>query len=285
VSWVVDAFGSTEAAAEVLIAGTVCGVVGVHVVLRRLSFLSMGLAHATFPGLVLAGLLGINLVAGALGFAAAVAVGIALLGAADRVDAGVANGVMLSGGFAFGVVLASSSQAYTRNITTYLVGSIATVSPTDVAISAAAGVVVLVVLALLHKELVLGAFDPGALEALGYSKVLLDVVLVAAVAITVVTALPAMGTILAVALLVAPAATARLWTDRVGSAMAVAAVLGAGAGLIGLAISVRADTAAGATIALVAAAGLAISSLISPRHGVLARRSTVPTWTSEAHPS
>lgn len=264
-------FGSVEAVLQVTVAGAVCGVVGVHVVLRRLSFLTMGLTHATFPGLVLAGIYGINLVAGSLVFALFVVATITLLGAADRMESSTAIGVTLATGFALGVVLASTSTSVTRDLTAYLVGSIAVVSPTDVAVSAAAGLVVAGALALTHKELVLGAFDPGSLAALGYPVLALDLLLLSATAVTVVTALPAMGTILAVALIVAPAATARLWTEQVTSAMALAAVLGVTSGLVGLAISVRAGTAAGATIALVAGGFLALSALASPRHGLLAR--------------
>jgi manganese/iron transport system permease protein len=274
VSWVARTFGSDLAALEVLIAGVVSGVVGVHIVLRRLAFLTMGLTHASFPGLVLAGLLGINLVAGTAGFALVVVAAIVLLGAADRVETSTAIGVALSASFALGVVLVSASDGFTRDLTAYLVGSIATVSPTDVAVTAATGVVVLLAVGLLHKELVLGAFDPASLAALGYPTLVLDLVLMGAVALTVVTALPAMGTILAVSLLVAPAAAARLWTDHVGPAMALAAAFGAGSGLVGLAVSTRFDTAAGATVALVAAAVLAVSAVASPDHGAIA------TWRS-----
>lgn len=271
-----SALGSPEAAAEVVVAGVVCGVVGVHVVLRRLSFLAMGISHAAFPGLVIAGVLGIGLLVGTLGFALVVVLAIGLLGATDRVESSTAIGVTLATGFALGVVLASAGDGYQRDLSAYLVGSIATVSPADVALTAGAGAVVLVVLALLHKELVLGAFDPRSLAAMGYPVLALDLVLLGAVAVTVVTALPAMGTILAVALLVGPASAARLWTDRVGSAMALAAVLGAGSGLAGLAISTRFDTAAGATIALVAGALLAVSAVVSPHHGLLARHRPIP---------
>jgi ABC-type Mn2+/Zn2+ transport system permease subunit len=270
VSWVTATFGSPEALAELVVAGVVCGVVGVHVVLRHLPFLSIGLTHATFPGLVLAGLLGVNLVAGSLAFGVVVVVAIALLGAADRMGSSTAIGVVLSAGFALGVVLVSSADGFSRDLTAYLVGSVATVSPTDVAVAAGAGVVVLAALAAFHKELVLAAFDPGSLAARGYPVLALDLLLLVAVEVTIVTALPAMGTILAVSLLVSPAATARLWTDRVGTAMALAAAVGAGSGVVGLAVSVAAHTATGATVALVAGGVLAVSAaasaVVAPAH-------------------
>ncbi len=130
---------------------------------------------------------------------------------------------------------------------------------------------VLAVLAALHKELVLGAFDPGGLAALGYPTLALDVVLLLAVEATVVTSIPAVGTILAVALIVAPAATARLWNERLRTTMALAATLGAASGVIGLAISLQWRVAAGATVVLVAAAVFGLSLLVAPRHGLLAR--------------
>ena len=253
-AWIAQTFGSVEALAQVTLAALVGGVVGVHVVLRRLPFLVMGLTHATFPGLVIAGLLGVNLLAGTLAFGVVVVAVIVALGAADQVESSSAIGVVLAAGFALGVVLLSASDGFARDLSAYLVGSVATVSPTDVWITAAAALVVLGGLALLHKELVLGAFDAGSLAALGYPVLVLDLVLFVGIEVTVVTALPAMGTILCVSLLVAPAAAARLWSDDLVATMAIAAALGVTAGAAGLAISVAAHTAAGATVALVAAA-------------------------------
>jgi manganese/iron transport system permease protein len=263
-AWIVDTFGSVEALAQVTLAGLVGGVVGVHIVLRRLPFLAMGLTHATFPGLVIAGLLGVNLVAGTLVFGVAVVAVIVLLGAVDQVESSSAVGVVLAGGFALGVVLLSASDGFARDLPAYLVGSIATVSPTDVWVTAGAAAVVLGAMAALHKELVLAAFDPGSLAAVGYPVAALELVVMVAIEVTVVTALPAMGTILCVSLLVAPAAAARQWSDRVGTTMALAAALGVASGAIGLAISVSARTAAGATVALVAAAMFLVSTLARP---------------------
>ena len=261
---------------EAIMVGGLCGVVGVHVLLRRLPFFTMALGHATFPGVVLAALLGINLLLGAALFGAVVVVVVALLGARERVDDTSAVGVTLSGAFALGVLLLSAQAGFSRDLTAYLVGSVVTVQPGDLAATAAVGVVVLGVLAALHKELVLGAFDRAGLAALGYPVLALDVALLLLIEATVVTSIPAVGTILAVALIVAPAATARLWTERMRATMAVAAVLGAASGVIGLAISLHWRVAAGATIVLVAAALFAASLVVAPRHGLLARRRAAP---------
>jgi ABC-type Mn2+/Zn2+ transport system permease subunit len=262
---------------EAVMVGGLCGAVGVHVLLRRLPFFTMALGHATFPGVVLAALLGVNLFAGAALFGAVVVVVVALLGSRDRVDDTSAVGVTLSGAFAFGVLLLSAQAGFSRDLTAYLVGSIVTVQPGDLVTTAVAGAAVLAVLAALHKELVLGAFDRGGLAALGYPVLAIDVALLLLVEATVVTSIPAVGTILAVALIVAPAATARLWTERLGATMALAAGLGAASGVIGLTISLHWRVAAGATIAVVAGAVFALSLLIRSGAGVGAAVAARPT--------
>jgi manganese/iron transport system permease protein len=274
VSWLTEPFGSDlmqRALLEAVIAGALCGVVGVHVVLRRLSFFTMSLTHATFPGLVLAALAGVSLFFGTAAFGVVVVVAVVLLSRRRGLDSSTATGVVLAGGFALGVVLISSQAGFTRDLTAFLVGSILTVEPSDLVITAAAFLAVAAVLVALHKELVLAAFDPAALEALGYPVLALDIALLIAVEITVVTSIPAMGTVLAVALIVAPASAARLWTDRVGTAMVLAGALGAGSGVVGLWVSHRFDVAAGASIALVAAAVFALAWLTSTGTGLLRR--------------
>jgi ABC-type Mn2+/Zn2+ transport system permease subunit len=259
---------------EAVMVGGLCGVIGVHVLLRRLPFFTMALGHATFPGVVLAALLGVNLFLGATLFGAVVVLVVALLGARERVDETSAIGVTLSGAFALGVLLLSAQDGFSRDLAAYLVGSIVTVQRGDLLTTAVAGTAVLTVLALLHKELVFGAFDRAGLAALGYPVLALDVALLLLVEVTLVTSIPAVGTILAVALIVAPAAAARLWTERLGATMALAAALGAASGVAGLAISQHWRVAAGATIVLVAAGLFAVSLVAAPRHGLLARLRT-----------
>lgn len=274
-SWLTEAFSGAfaqRALVEAVMVGVVSGVIGVHVLLRRLPFFTLAMGHATFPGVVLAALLGVNLLLGAGAFGILVVLAVALLGARQRIDDTSAIGVVLAGAFALGVLLLSAQAGFSKDLSAYLVGSIVTVQPADLLITVVAGVVVLSALAALHKELVLGAFDPEGLSALGYPAVALDVVLLLLVELVVVTSVPAVGTILAVALITAPAATARLWTDRLGPTMALSAALGAASGVIGLVVSRNLNVAAGATIVLVAAALFAVSLLVAPRRGVLAGR-------------
>ncbi len=274
-SWLTETFSDAfarRALLEAVLVGGVCGVIGVHVLLRRLPFFTMALGHATFPGVVLAALLGANLFLGATLFGAVVVLVVALLGARQRIDETSAIGVALSGAFALGVLLLSAQSGFTKDLAAYLVGSIVTVQRGDLVTTAVTGAVVLGVLAALHKELILGAFDRDGLTALGYPVLALDVAVLLLIEVTLVTSIPAVGTILAVALIVAPAAAARLWTERLGATMALAAGIGIASGIVGLAISQHWKLAAGATIVLVATGLFMLSFLAAPHHGVIARQ-------------
>lgn len=260
-----------RALVEVLLVGALCGVVGVHVVLRRLSFFTMAMTHATFPGVVLAALVGVDLLLGSGAFGVLVVLGVTWLSARPRSDSAAAVGVVLSAGFALGVVLLSAQAGFTRDLSGYLVGSILTVQDADLVKTAAVLVVVVLVLAAVGKELVFGAFDRVGLVALGYPVRTLDLLLLLLVEVTIVTSVPAVGTILSVALVVAPAATARLWCDRVAPMTAVAAGVGMASGVVGLAVSQLVDVAAGAAVVLTACAFFVVSLLVAPGPGAPAR--------------
>jgi ABC-type Mn2+/Zn2+ transport system permease subunit len=257
---------------EAVLAGVVCGITGVHVLLRRLPFFAMAMGHATFPGVVLASLLGLDLLLGAGLFGLVIVLAVAGLGATRRIDETSATGVVLAGAFSLGVLLVATRPGFSRDLAAFLVGSVTTVRTGDFLVTAAIGALVLGGLAVLHKELVLGAFDRTGLTALGYPAARLDLALLLLLELALVASIPAVGTILAVALLTAPAAAARLWTDRVGPAMAVAATVGAASGVIGLLLSAAWRVAAGPAIVLVATAAFAVSLLIGPRGGLLRRR-------------
>lgn len=269
VSWLDSAFH--RAMVEAVLVGAAAGLVGVQVVLRRLAFFAQAATHATFPGVVVAAILGINLYLG--GAVTGVLVALAVLGLSRRRghDFSAATGVALAAGFALGVALMSAQNGFTRDLSAYLVGSILTVTTADLRVAAAVAVVVGLALAALGKELVFAAFDAGGARAAGYPAGLLDLLVLLLVEAVVITAVPAVGTILALALLVAPAGAARMWTDRIATMTALAVALGVASAVGGLQISRSFDVAAGGAISLLAAGIFAASLLAAPRHGLLAR--------------
>lgn len=260
-----------RALVEVVLVGVLCGVVGVHVLLRRLTFFAMTMGHATFPGVAVAALLGVDLLVGAAGFGVLLVLLVVAIGAQRRVDETSAIGVVLAGGFALGVLVLSAGAGDSRDLTAYLVGSLVTVQTSDLVLTAVGAVVVLGLLAALHKELVLGAFDRQALESQGYPVRALDVVLLLCLQLTLVASVPAVGTFLSVALLAAPAAAARLWTDRLGPTIALAVVFAVGSGVVGLLVSLVVRVAAGGAVVLAATLVFVVSLLLSPRHGLVSR--------------
>ena len=257
---------------EALLVGALCGLVGVHVVLRRLSFFTMAMTHATFPGVVLAALVGVDLLLGSGLFGVLVVLGVSWLTTRPRSDSAAAVGVVLSAGFALGVALLSAQAGFTRDLSAYLVGSIVTVQAGDLVKTALVLAAVALTLALVGKELVFGAFDRGGMVAAGYPAGRLDLLLLLVVELTVVTSVPAVGTIQAVALIVAPAAAARLWSDRIGPTTALAVLLGMASGVVGLAVSQAYEVAAGAAIVLAACGFFVLSVVVAPA----VRRRPVP---------
>ena len=247
----------SRALIEVLLLGTLGAVVGVHVALRRLAFVTEAVQHTVFPGIAIAFAAGWPLLPGAA-VAAALTVGllVALTSGrrAARLDVDSALALSIASFFAVGVVVVSRRTGYAADLNALLFGRILDVSRTEVAETALIGGLCLVVLALLHKELVLLAFDRTQAAAVGLPVAVLDAVLYAVTAATVVVAVRAIGTVLVVAFVVTPAATGRLLTRGIPAAMGVAAALAATLGWVGLSTSYDASLhhdvrlAAGATV-------------------------------------
>jgi ABC-type Mn2+/Zn2+ transport system permease subunit len=259
-----------RAVAEVILVGALAGLIGAQVVVRRLSFFTMALTHATFPGVVAASIVGVNLLLGGVVTGAVVALGVAALARRRGQDAAAATGVVLSGGFALGAALVASQNGFSRDLSSFLVGSILTVSSQDLLTTAVALVAVAAVLTLCARPLLFTGFDPDGARAAGLRTGGWDVVLLLTIEVVVVTVVPAVGTILALSLIVAPAAAARLWSDRLPVITALAVVFAVATGLAGLYASGRWNVAAGASISLTATGVLLASWSAARLHGLAA---------------
>ncbi len=237
-----------RALAEVALLGLVGGALGCWIVLYELSYSAESLAHAMFPGLVVAALWGLPLMLGAgLGVTIA-AVTIALFGRIPEIGRDTSVSVVISALFGLGVVLAFSPASPPR-LQELLFGDILGVSTVDLVRGASITVLVLAVSVLLHRQLLVVGFDRTTARSLGASPTLVDVTLLVLVALTTIVAVQGLGNLLVVAVLVGPSATARLTTRRISSMMALAAFLAFVAGTLGLYLSYYAGTAAGASIA------------------------------------
>jgi len=234
-----------------LLIGVVCAVVGSYVVLRGLAFVGDALAHAAFPGVVIAYLLKGDIYIGAMAFTLATALGIGFISRRARISYDTTIGVLFSGAFALGVLLMSTIHAYTVDLFSFLFGNILAVAETDLWVVGILAAVVLLAVGLLYKELLLVAFDATVAEAMGYPVRLLDYLLLGLIALTIVIAIQAVGIVLVVALLVTPSATGYILAQRFfpmilwSNAAAILAVA------LGLYLSFYLNLASGAAIVVV----------------------------------
>jgi ABC-type Mn2+/Zn2+ transport system permease subunit len=233
---------------EAILLGAIGGLISVQIVLRRLPFFTLAMTHATFPGVVLAAIAGLNLYVGGALFGVLVVLGVLVLSRRPEQGATTAIGIVLSAGFALGVVLLSARDGFSKDLTAYTVGQILTVGNGDLIAVATVGVLVVALLGTTGRQLTFRAFDPGGYAAAGYRPTSIDLALLLTVEAVIVVAVPAVGAILAVAVLVAPAAIARLWTHNIPAMTAIAVIAGAGSGLIGVLVSTQYDVAAGGSI-------------------------------------
>ena len=260
--------------------GLVSGSLGTYAVLRGQSLLGDAISHAALPGVVLAFLLTASkaplvLVAGA---AAAGWLGtLAVMGVVkrSRVPFDAALGIVLSVFFGLGMVLLTLVQrrpdAGQAGLDRFLFGQAAALLPRDVATMAALGAVALVAMLVFWKEFKVLLFDPDFAAAQGLPVRRLDVALTTLLVLAIVTGLQTVGVVLMSALVVAPAAAARQWTDRLGGVVALAGVFGAGSGAAGAWISATAaKLPTGPVIVLVASAVVGVSLLAAPRRGLVA---------------
>lgn len=234
--------------AAVLI-GATCACLGVYVVLRRMAFVGDALAHTVLPGLVVAMLLGRSTFVGALVAGLVTAFGIGWLTRRQALREDTAIGVLFTAMFALGVMLAAGRDPH--EINELLFGDLAHVGRGELLLLGGITLLVLTALALLHKELELTSFDPIYAEAVGIRTDRLRYLLLALIALAVVSAVRAVGVLLTAALLVTPAAAASLLTASLPRMMVLGSAMAIGSGIVGLWLSLRFDLPSGAAIVLV----------------------------------
>jgi len=247
------AFFRQGLAVSVLV-GLVCGLIGVYVVLRHMSYIGHGLSHAVFGGAVVAYAMGINfyLGAGVWGFLAAVLIN--AVSRRRRIGADAAIGIITTASFALGVAIISKTNSYTTNFEAALFGNILGVTPADLLVVAIVTVCVAVFIALFYKRLLFMTFDPEVAPIFGIRTGVVDTLFALALAATIVASINVVGVTLIAATLIIPATTARLLTDSFARMLFLSSFLGATAGAVGMFASYWLDISSGATIVLLEAA-------------------------------
>lgn len=245
------AFVQRALVAAVLVA-LVCASVGVFVVLRGLAFLGDAIAHAAFPGVVIAFLLKINIVIG--GSVAAVLSALAIGAVARRsgLKEDTAIGVVFSGMFALGIVLFSSIRTYTGDLLGILFGDVLGVATDQLVVGGVTAAFVLVTLWIIWRQLVFVSFDPIGAAAAGLNTLRYDTLLLGLIGLAIAVSVQIVGVVLVVAMLVTPAATARLVAQDLRTLVVVALVVAVASSIAGIWLSYYVNAASGGTIVLVA---------------------------------
>lgn len=262
---------------ELILLGLISGIAGTLIVLRRRSFFAVALSHATFPGGVVFAVLGYNLLMGQALFAVLLVLLMTLLARVPGQGRQVASGVILSFGFALGALLASLNSGLGVPVEALLVGSPLSVTGGDLLATAAVLLLSLAVVALAGRRILFHTFDPVGFEAAGFRSWPIELAVTGVIAASVVVAMPAVGAVLGVAVLIGPAAAARVLAPRVHWIPPIAAALGIAGGLAGLWASRAFDIAAGGSIGLAMSAVYVLALLLRRIAALRGARRAVPS--------
>lgn len=243
--------------------GTIAPMIGVFLVLRRLSLMADALAHVALAGVAGSLLLRTYPLAGALVAALVGAVGVERLRVSGRLFGEAALAIFLSGGFAVAVVLISLANGFNVDLFSYLFGAITVVQPRDVWVILVLGLVVLGAVVILYKEFFAITFDEEGARVQGIPVDALNLLLTTMVAVTVVVAMRIVGILLTSALLVIPAVTALRLARSFRDMLLIAVLCSLTAVVAGMIVSFYLDIAAGGAIVLVALALFGVASLVA----------------------
>ncbi|WP_104088675.1 zinc ABC transporter permease AztB [Arthrobacter sp. GMC3] len=254
----------------------IAGVVGTWVVVRGMAFLGEAIGHGMLPGVALATIAGAPAVVGAALSAIVMSALISALQRRGRLSYDTSIGLLFVAMLSLGVIIVSHSRSFATDATAMLFGDILALSRGDLIGLLCAAIVTVIVAAALHRSFVAAAFDTRIAMTLGLRPHLAQLALVGLVTLAVVSSFQAVGSLLVVGLLLAPAVAASPWTSSIPVRMVVAAAFGILATAVGLLCSWYGGTAAGASIA---AAAIALAGLSNAAAGLLAvrRRSAAHT--------
>jgi manganese/iron transport system permease protein/iron/zinc/copper transport system permease protein len=246
-----------------VLAGALCGLLGVYIVLRGMSYIGHGLSHAIFGGAVVSYVMSWNFYVGAGIWGFLTAVLINQTARRTRIGADAAIGVITTASFALGVLLISRYRRFTQSIDAALFGNILGVRPQDVLVVAGVTLMVGLLVFFAYKQLLFTTFDSDVAQVYGVRSEWIDTLFALALAAALIASMQILGVTLIAAALVVPAITARLLTDSFNRMVLLSVIFGASCGLVGMYLSYVLNAASGATIVLTQSALFCVALLIS----------------------
>jgi zinc transport system permease protein len=243
----------------VLLASIACGIIGVYVVVKRMVFISGGIAHASFGGVGLGYFLGVNPIWGIIPFSILSALVMGLVSKRTRIPEDTAIGILWALGMSLGIVFIGLSPGYAPDLFSYLFGNILTVTSVDLIIMLILDLVIIMVVFLFYKEFLALSFDDEFATVVGVPTVKLYFLLLCLIALTIVVLMKVVGLIMIIALLTIPAAISKQYTSNLKKMIFISILLSAIFGLGGLWLSYQLNLASGATIVIVSGIGFILS--------------------------
>lgn len=237
-----------------MLAATICGLVGVHVVVRGMAFIGDAVAHAVFPGIAIAFVTGGSFLLGGAIAGVTVALSVAVLSSNRRVKEDSLIGILLAAAFAVGLVVISRVNGYTASLQSFLFGSLTGVTRGDIYAVAITAAVVAAIVIVCHHRIVTVSLDRESAQALGIRVMAIDLLLYGCVAAAVVISVQTIGNILVLALLITPAATARLISNNITTMLVISPIIGAVGSAVGIYLAWSWDVPTGAAVVLTVAA-------------------------------
>lgn len=249
-----------------VIVGMICGVIGCFIILRGMSLMGDAISHAVLPGVAFSYMFGLNYFLGAVISGVFTAVGISFVSQNSRLKNDTAIGILFTSAFALGILLITFLKSST-DLYHILFGNVLSVRPSDMWITVVIGFLVIACVYLFYKELLVTSFDPTMAAAYGLSTKMIHYLLMTILTLVTVASLQTVGIVLVVAMLITPAATAYLLTDRLWIMIYLSAGFGVIASIIGLYFSFTYNLPSGASIVMVSTLLFFLVFFCSPKYG------------------
>lgn len=251
-----------------IVVGIICGVIGSFIILRGMALMGDAIAHAILPGVAISYLLGINYFYGAVVVGVLTALGIGLISEKSRIKSDAAIGIVFSAAFAVGVILITMAKS-AIDLTQILFGNVLYVRTTDMWLTIIIGVILLLIVVIFFKELLISSFDETMAKVYGLKTRFIHYGIMVLLTLVTVASLQTVGVILVVSLLITPASTAYLLTNRLSTMIILSSIFGALSSIIGIYFSYIHNLPSGPVIALAATGLFLIALAFSPKQGLL----------------
>lgn len=254
-----------------IVIGIVAGAVGCFIILRSMSLMGDAISHAVLPGVAISFILGINFFIGAIVFGLLSSIIITYIKENSVIKGDTAIGITFSSFLALGIILIGLANS-TTDLFHILFGNILAVQDSDKYMTIIVGLIVLTLITIFFKELLLTSFDPVLAKSMGMRVSFYHYLLMILLTLVAVTAMQSVGTILIVALLITPAATAYLYVKSLRTMLFLSSALGAVASVLGLYIGYTFNIAAGPSIVLTSTFMFLLAFLFSPKQSLFKKK-------------